>query len=126
MKNKIVFVVSLLFGLLFIVFGMNKFLNFMPPPPEMPEHLMKVMGAFMTIGWLMPLVGIAEVVGGVLFIIPKTRAFAAVMVFPVMVGIMLTNTVTDTSGLPIALVFFVINLWVLYENRHKYAPMFTE
>lgn len=126
MKNKILFVVSLLFGLMFINAGLNKFFNYMPMPKDMPESLQKAFGAFMQIGWLMPLVGIVEIIGGIFFIIPKTRAFAAVMVLPVMVGIMLTNTVTDTSGMPIALVFFVINLWVLYENRGKYAPMFKE
>lgn len=126
MKNKIIFVVSLLFGLNFINAGLNKFFNYMPMPENMPESLQKVFGAFMQIEWLMPLVGVVEVIGGILFIIPKTRAFAAVMVFPVMVGIMLTNTVTDMSGMPIALVCMAINLWVLYENRQKYAPMFTE
>ncbi len=32
MKNKILFVVSLLFGLLFINAGLNKFFNYMPVP----------------------------------------------------------------------------------------------
>lgn len=126
MKNKILFVVSLLFGLMFINAGLNKFFNYMPMPENMPESLQKVFGAFMQIGWLMPLVGVVEVVGGILFIIPKTRAFAAVMVLPVIVGIVLTNTVTDTSGMAIALVLFAVNVWVLYENRAKYAPMFKE
>lgn len=123
MKNKILFVVSLLFGLMFINAGLNKFFNYMPMPENMPESLQKAFGAFMTITWLMPLVGIAEIVGGVLFIIPKTRALGAVVVFPVMVGILLTNTVTDTSGMPIALALMAVNLWVLYENRAKYEPM---
>lgn len=126
MKNKIIFVVSLLFGLMFINAGLNKFFNYMPVPEDMPANLVKAMTAIMQISWLMPLVGVVEVIAGALFIFPKTRAFAAVMVFPLMVGIMLTNTVTDTSGMPIALVFFAINLWVLYENRAKYAPMFKE
>lgn len=126
MKNKIIFVVSLLFGLMFINAGLNKFFNYMPLPEDMPANLVKAMTAIMQISWLMPLVGVVEVIAGALFIFPKTRAFAAVMVFPLMVGIMLTNTVTDTSGMPIALVFFAINLWVLYENRAKYAPMFKE
>ncbi|PZR21796.1 MAG: DoxX family protein [Flavobacterium psychrophilum] len=124
MKNKIIFVVSLLFGLMFINAGLNKFFNYMPVPENMPESLVKAMTGMMQVTWLMPLVGVVEVVGGILFILPKTRAFGAVVVFPLMVGIMLTNTVTDTSGMPIALVFFAINLWVLYENRAKYAPMF--
>jgi putative oxidoreductase len=126
MKNKIIFVVSLLFGLMFINAGLNKFLNYMPMPENLSEKLMKVGAAFMEIGWLMPLVGFAEILGGILFIIPKTRALGAVVIFPVMIGIMLMNTVTDTSGLPIALVLFAINLWVIFENRQKYMPMLSK
>lgn len=123
MKRKITFVLSLLFGLMFINAGLNKFFNYMPPPENLPENLLKAFQAFTQIGWLMPLIGLAEILGGILFIFPKTRALGALVIFPVMIGIMLTNTLTDTSGLPIALVFFVINLWVIYENREKYLPM---
>lgn len=123
MKRKIIFVLSLLFGLMFINAGLNKFFNYMPPPENLPENLQKAFKAFSDIGWLMPLVGVFEVLGGLLFIFPRTRALGALVIFPVMIGIMLTNTVTDTSGLPIALVFFAINLWVIYENREKYLPM---
>jgi putative oxidoreductase len=123
MKRKITFVLSLLFGLMFINAGLNKFFNYMPPPDNLPENLLKAFQAFSQIGWLMPLIGFAEILGGVLFIFPKTRALGALVIFPVMIGIMLTNTMTDTSGLPIALVFFAINLWVIYDNRQKYLPM---
>jgi uncharacterized membrane protein YphA (DoxX/SURF4 family) len=108
---------------MFINAGLNKFFNYMPVPANMPEKLMKVFGAFMTIGWLMPLVGIAEIIGGILFIIPGTRALGAIVIFPVMVGIMLTNTITEPSGLPIALILFVINIWIIILNRQKYLSM---
>lgn len=49
MKKKILFAVSLLFGLMFINSGLNKFFNYMPIPKDLPESLMKVMGAFMEI-----------------------------------------------------------------------------
>ena len=123
MKNKILFVVSLLFGLMFINAGLNKFFNYMPMPEDMPESMQKVMAAFSEITWLMPLVGVAEVVGGILFIIPKYRALGAVVVFPVMIGILLTNIFNAPSGLPIALVLLAINLWVIYDNRAKYAHL---
>ncbi|SHN28359.1 DoxX family protein [Chitinophaga sp. CF418] len=123
MKKKILFVVSLLFGLMFINAGLNKFLNYMPPPKDMPEKMMKVMGAIMEITWLMPLVGIAEIVGGILFIFPKTRALGAIIILPVMVGVMLTTITVAPSALSIALPLFLINLWVIIENREKYLPM---
>ena len=123
MKNKILFVLGLLFGLMFINSGLNKFLNYMPMPKDMPENMLKVMNAFMEIGWLMPLVAIAEIVGGILIIIPKYRALGAIIIFPVMIGIILTHIVNAPSGLPIAVVLLVINLWVIIENRQKYLPM---
>lgn len=123
MKNKILFGISLLFGLIFINAGLNKFFNYMPVPEDLPENMLKVMEAFMTIGWLMPLVAVVEIIGGILFIIPKTRALGAIVIFPVIIGILLTHIVNAPSGLPIAIVLFLINLWVLYENRRKYYPI---
>ncbi|MBI3510268.1 MAG: DoxX family protein [Bacteroidetes bacterium] len=123
MKKKILFVVSLLFGLMFINSGLNKFFNYMPMPKDMPENMMKLFGAFMTIGWLMPLIAVAEIAGGILFITNKYRALGAIIIFPVLIGILLTHIMYAPSGLPIALVLFAIEIWVIIENREKYLPM---
>jgi len=126
MKNKITLVLSVIFGLMFINAGLNKFFNYMPMPENIPQKMMKAMTAMNEIGWLMPLVGFAEVLGGLLIIFPKTRALGALIIFPVMVGIVLTNTITDTSGLPLTLVFLLILLWIMYESRHKYRPILAD
>ncbi|PKP34890.1 MAG: DoxX family protein [Bacteroidetes bacterium HGW-Bacteroidetes-17] len=123
MKNKIILIFSLLFGLMFINAGLNKFLNYMPVPDDLPESMLKIMGAFMTIGWLMPLVAVVEIVGGILFILPKTRALGAIVILPIMVGILLTHIVNAPSGLPIATVLFIINLWIIFENKDKYLSL---
>lgn len=123
MKKKILFTLSILFGLLLINAGLDKFFHYMPMPANISPKLLKAFGAFMEIGWLMPLVGIAEIMGGVLFAFPKARALGAIVVFPVMIGILLTNSVTDTTGLPIALVLAAINFWVIIENRKKYLTL---
>ena len=123
MKNKILFVVSLLFGLLFINSGLNKFFNYMPMPKDMPEKMIKVMGAFMELGWLFPLIAVAEITGGILFITNKFRALGAIILFPVLVGILLTHIFIAPSGLPLAIVLWGIELWVIIENREKYLPM---
>lgn len=121
MTSKIFNVLSILFGLLLINGGLNKFLNYMPVPEDLPEALLQDNVAFMEIAWLMPLVGIAEVVGGIFILFPKTRALGALIVFPVMVGVLLTHIFVAPEGLPIALVIWAILLWILYENRTKYA-----
>lgn len=126
MKQKITFVLSLLFGLFFINAGLNKFFNYMPMPKDISPEMLKAMGGFMAVSWLMPLVAVAEIVGGILIIFPKTRALGALIIFPVMIGIVLTNTITDPSGFPIAAVCSLILLWIMYDNRAKYMPLINE
>jgi putative oxidoreductase len=123
MKSKILFVLSLLFGLMFINAGLNKFFNYMPMPKDIPAESMKDFGAMMEISWLMPLLAIAEIIGGLLVIFTRTRALGAIVCFPVMVGILLANSCVDTSGLPIVLPMVAVLGWIIYENREKYLPM---
>lgn len=125
-KSKVLFVVSLLFGLMFVNAGLNKFLNYIPMPKNMPEKMVKAMNAFVEIVWLMPLVGIAEIIGGILIVIPYTRALGALIALPVMVGIVLTNLVQDTAGLPVALVLALSLFWVMYECREQYMPLLAK
>lgn len=126
MKSKIQFVLCLLMGLMFINAGLDKFFHYMPMPKDMPEQMLKVMAAYKEIGWLMPLVGAVEVIGGLLFIIPRTRPLGAIVILPVLTGILLANISTAPSGLPIVFVLIAILLWVIIDNREKYLPMISK
>lgn len=116
------FIVCLLFGLMFINAGLDKFLHYMPMP-ELPADLQKLNEAIGSIKWLIPLVGLVEIIGGLLFIFPKTRALGAIIILPVMVGIMIHNATFMPEGLAIAGVLFLINMWMIIDNRAKYKPM---
>lgn len=124
MKKIIYHVLSVLFGMMMLNGGLNKFFNYMPVPEDLPENLMKDGAAMMEIEWLMPLIAGAEILGGLLIIIPKTRALGVLVLFPVMVGILLNHLFVAPDGLIIPLVLWAILLWILYENREKYAPLF--
>lgn len=124
MKKKILFVLCLLFGLMFINAGLNKLFNYIPVPEDLPENLARMNNALMEISWLMPLIAMIEIAGGVLFIIPKFRLLGALMIFPVMVGIVLTHITAAPSGLPVALILLAINIWVFIENKERLKPLF--
>ncbi|MBU2884181.1 DoxX family protein [Gilvimarinus agarilyticus] len=124
MKSKILLVLTVLFGLMMVNSGLNKFLNYMPMP-EMSEEQMALFGAFAKIGWLFPLVGFIEVVGGILIAIPKLRALGAIVILPVMVGIVIHHIVHDPSTLVVVLVMLAINLWAILDNKDKYMPMIS-
>ena len=120
------FIICLLFGLMYINAGLDKFFHYNPMPKPTAEQ-MKLFAAFDTIGWLMPLVGIIEIIGGLLFIFPKTRALGASIILPVMIGILLHNTYSDpsTKGIAISAVLTLINLWIIIDNKEKYKPLIS-
>jgi uncharacterized membrane protein YphA (DoxX/SURF4 family) len=122
MKNKILTVLSILFGLMMLNAGLNKFFLYMPMP-EMTEEQMTLFGAFETIKWLMPLVAVAEILGGILMAIPKYRALGAIVIFPVMVGIVLHHITHDPENLILPMILLVINLWAIVDNAEKYKGM---
>ncbi|WP_109698980.1 DoxX family membrane protein [Chitinophaga deserti] len=125
MKTKaiILTVLCALTGLMFINAGLDKFLHYMPMPKDMPEKMIKAGMALMEVGWIMPLTGAAEILGGALLIFPRTRALGALVLIPVLAGILLTNIMMAPSGLPIVAVILAVIGWAMYENRAKYLPL---
>lgn len=126
MKNKILFILCLLTGLMFINAGLDKFFHYMPIPKDMSEEMVKAGKAFMEIGWLMPLVGVVEIIGGLLLIFGRTRPLGAIVILPILTGILLTNIFTAPSGLPIVILLIVIITWVIIENWKKYLQMVSK
>lgn len=123
MKKKILFVLSLLFGLMMMNAGLDKLFHYMPMPENVSPALENAFNAFMQIGWLLPLVGTVEFIGGLLIVIPRTRALGAIVLLPVFAGITLVNSVTDTAGLPIVLVLLAILAWIIVDNRQRYLQL---
>lgn len=122
MKNKVLTVLCILFGLMMINSGLNKFFNYMPMP-QMSEEMMKVIGGFMTIKWIFPLVAIVEIIGGILIAIPKKRALGAIVILPVTIGIFVHHLVHDIAGIAIALILLAINIWAIIASWDKYKPI---
>jgi len=123
MKDKILNVLSILFGLVFINAGLNKFFNYMPVPEDLPERVVNMFNAMMEISWLIPLIAVIEITGGILFMSKKYRAIGAIIILPVMAGIILTHFTVDPSGLPLPLVMLAILVWAMIENSEKYLPI---
>ncbi len=63
MKSKVGLGLRIILGLIYFVFGLNGFLQFIPMPP-LPEGPMALMGAMMASGYLLPSIKITEIVGG--------------------------------------------------------------
>lgn len=75
-----------LLGLVYFVFGLNGFLQFIPVPP-LPEGAANLMGAFASTGYFFPLLKGTEVIGGLLLLSGRFVPLALVVLAPITVQI---------------------------------------
>jgi uncharacterized membrane protein YphA (DoxX/SURF4 family) len=115
-------VVRVFLGLVFFVFGLNGFLQFMPQPP-MPEKAGAFMGALAATGYMFPLIKSVEVVAGALLLSNRFVPLALALLAPNVVNIVLFHTVLAPGGLPVAIVVLALELYAAWTYRDAYASM---
>ncbi len=117
-------VARILLGLTFLVFGLNGFLNFIPPPTKpMPEAIVTFSVALMKSGYLFQLVKGTEVLVGVLLLANRFVPLALALIAPVVVNIVAVHLFLDRSGLAIATVVLALELFLAWRYRSAYRPM---
>ena len=124
MKNRLFGFASVLFSLMFINSGLNKFFNYLPPPEDMPEKAQIMFSAIVQIGWLLPLVAIVEILGAILFLIPRFRALGILVLAPIMVGIFLANVSVAPESLFIYFPLLAIYIWAIVREWPKFSVLF--
>lgn len=111
-----------LLGIILFVFGLNKFLQFLPAP-EMAGAPAEFFGALMATGYMMPLIAIVEIVSGALLLSNRFVPLALVLVAPVTVNILLFHLVLDIASIPVGGLAFLMNLYLLFAYKKYYDPM---
>ena len=109
-------------GLIFLVFGLNGFLHFIPQPP-MGAVAGQFMGALYVSHYLLVIFAV-QLVAGVLLLANRYVPLAVAILAPVIFNILCFHAFMAPSGLPLAL--FVAVLWTLIfvEVRPKFAGLF--
>lgn len=121
-QSKIPTVARVLLGLVFLVFGLNGFLQFMPQPP-MPEKAGAFLGGLAASGYLFPLLKSVEVAAGALLLSNRFVPLALALLAPVLVNIVAFHVVLAPGGLGIALVLLGLELYLAWAYRDAYKPM---
>jgi putative oxidoreductase len=109
-------------GVIFLVFGLNGFLNFIPLPP--PGGIAGVfMGALYASHYLWVIFAF-QVIAGVLLLINRYVPLAVAVLAPVIVNILTFHALMAPSGLPLAA--FVAILWgiIFIDVRPAFAGLF--
>jgi uncharacterized membrane protein YphA (DoxX/SURF4 family) len=112
-------IIRLLLGLAFVVFGLNGFLQFMKGQPE-GEHARQFVGAMSATGYFKVVAGL-QIVGGALLLWGRYQALGLLLLGPIVVNIVLFHVFLEPKGLPIAIVFGVLSLFLLWRNSAAFA-----
>jgi len=116
---KIVTMIArILLGLVFLVFGFNKFFNFIPSGPMPPGAAGQFTGALFSTHYLMA-VGVFETAGGLLLLINRLVPLALCLLAPVIVNILLVGTLMVHAALPSGILVTI--LWILVYLRVRPA-----
>jgi len=122
MKYAII-IARVLLGLVFVVFGSNAFLHFIPIPP-LEGDAGAFMGAMIRSGYVYA-IAILQVLGGLCLLIGSRFVAPGLMLLgPVIVNIVLYHIFLDRSGLPTAIVVSLLALFLLWVYRYKFPAIF--
>ncbi len=122
MKSKIDMGARIVLGLIFLIFGLNGFFNFIPMPPP-PENMMKLVGAFMETGYMMKLIKSCEVICGILLLANMFVPLAMLILAPICVNIFLLHAFMAPDGLPMAIAIWVLGCAIAWARWDKFSPL---
>lgn len=118
-------IARLLLGLIFLVFGLNGFLQFINMGP-MPAGLAgQFIGALFQSHYLW-VVAALQVIGGALLLINRFVPLALVLLGPVIVNILLYHLLLNPAGIVNALVVTVLWFIVFYAHRRYFSGIFVQ
>lgn len=111
-----------LLGLIFLTFGLNGFLHFIPMPP--PTGTAGQFFGALFVSRFYVVIFFLQIVGAVLLLINRYVPLALTILGPIIVNILCFHILMAPAGLPLAIGVTVLWLIVAYHVRAAFAGIF--
>ena len=124
---KIAFLIARnLLGLMFLIFGLNGFLHFIPAPPPPAGIATQFLGTLGASGYMTPVFAL-QLVSAVLLLANRFVPLALVLLGPVIVNILLYHALMAPAPAGLAPGIVALALWsvVFYSVRSAFAGVFA-
>jgi uncharacterized membrane protein YphA (DoxX/SURF4 family) len=115
-------IARVLLGLVFVVFGSNIFLHFIPMPPQKPSLATDFSKALMESHY-MYVVGFCQVAGGLILLIGRYSPLGLTLLGPVIVNILCFHIFLNHQGWQVASVVAALALFLLWRHRANFAGL---
>jgi len=110
-----------LLGLVFVVFGLNAFLQFIPAPP--PQGLAGDFMKALFMSHYFYAVAVLQIAGGALLLLGRFVPLGLTLLGPVIVNILLFHIFLDPAGLAVAVVVGALALFLLWAYRAAFSGL---
>jgi putative oxidoreductase len=118
---KIVTIIArILLGLIFVFFGSNAFLHFLPMPPLPQGVTGEYLHSFFASGYVY-VIGGFQVVGGLLLLIGRFVPLGLTILAAIIVNIWTFHLLMAPEGLPPAVVVTILELFLVWSYRASFA-----
>lgn len=124
MKEKITKILGITLGVILLIFGLNKGLNFFSPPPP-PESALSFWGGIVSCSFILPTVMVVEILAGLSLIFGRFVKLSLLMMLPITYGILMYHIIYDISGGVIPAVIVIIQSYLIYKNRKSYKNLLS-
>jgi putative oxidoreductase len=115
-------IARILLGLIFVIFGSNAFLHFLPMPP-LPQGLVgEYLHAFFTSGYVY-VIGAMQIVGGLLLFIERLVPLGLTILAAIIFNILVFHALLAPEGFGPALVVAVLEIFLLWRYRAAFAGL---
>ncbi len=118
-------IARILLGLIFVFFGSNGFLHFLPMPP-LPDNDAGHFAGVLIHSHYVVVVAALQVIGGALMLIGRYVPFGLILLGPVIVNILLYHILMDPKGIGPGLLTAVLWFIVAYDRRENLAGIFAK
>src|SRR5438034_10070511 len=113
-------IARVLLGLVFVVFGSNIFLHFIPMPTP-PQGLLGDFTKALFLSHYLHFVAVFQIVGGLLLLIGRFVPLGLLLLTAVIVIIDLVHILMDPSGLPMATVISILLVFLVWLYCYAFA-----
>ncbi len=123
MSPKVTTGVRILFGVFLLVFGINKFVGFLPVP-EIPGDGGVLFGIYESSGFL-KIIGVLEILGGLALVVGKFVPMALIWMTAIMFNALLFHLLHDMAGIGGAALGMILSLILVFSYKKDFSQIFT-
>jgi putative oxidoreductase len=114
-----------LLGLIFLVFGLNGFLNFIHQPPPANPVAIQFLVAVSASHYIV-VVFVAQIIGGVLLLAGRFVPLGLAILAPILVNILDYHLSMDPGGIGVGLISTILWVVVFLPYRSNFARIFEQ